>query len=112
MKQPEALRLAEITQFKVYPRHPDHDDHVAAELRRLHGEIESMRAERISNEKELRRLHEVNQELFEAIKRLVVTDDAHTTIHAPDGDDIARMIEYAKAFDNARAALAKAGDQA
>ena len=50
----------------------------------------------------------VNAELLEALKRLVATDDAHATIHAPDGDDVARMIEYAEAFDHARAAIAKA----
>jgi hypothetical protein len=34
--QPEALRLAEITEFDKYPRHPYHNQHTAAELRRLH----------------------------------------------------------------------------
>jgi DNA anti-recombination protein RmuC len=38
--QPEALRLAEITEFDKYPRHPDHNQHTAAELRRLHQECE------------------------------------------------------------------------
>lgn len=44
--------------------------------------------------------------LMSALKRIVATDDAHATIHAADGDDIARMIEYAAAFDNARYAIA------
>ena len=35
-EQPWAVRLADITEYKKYPRHPDHDTHVAAELRRLH----------------------------------------------------------------------------
>lgn len=28
-----------------------------------------------------------------ALKRLVATDEAHATLHAPDGDDVARMID-------------------
>lgn len=39
------------------------------------------------------------------IRRLVATDDAHETLHAEDGDDVARMIEYAEAFKAARALL-------
>ena len=42
----------------------------AAELRRQHGEIEAMRNERFANEKKLRRLHEVNAELVEALEKL------------------------------------------
>ena len=65
--EPEALRLANA--LDDLPR--DNSSlllySVAAELRRLHGEIESMRAERVSTEKELRRLHSVNQELVEAL---------------------------------------------
>ena len=47
-------------------------------------------------------------ELEAALRRIIASDDAHHTIHAADGDDVARMVEYAEAFDAARAALAKA----
>ena len=47
-------------------------------------------------------------DLLAALERLIASDEAHETMHAPDGDDVARMIEYAAAFDNARAAIAKA----
>ena len=43
--------------------------------------------------------------LRDALVRIIAVDDAHATIHAPDGDDVARMIEWAEAFDAARAAL-------
>ncbi len=43
-------------------------DQAANELRRQDGEINSMRSERIGTEKELRRLHEVNVELLEALE--------------------------------------------
>lgn len=41
--------------------------------------------------------------MLAALQRLVAVDDAHATLHATDGDDVARMIEYAEAFDQARA---------
>ena len=46
--------------------------------------------------------------LLEALRRIVASDDAYLTINATDGDDIARMVEYAAAFDTARAAIKKA----
>ena len=51
------------------------------------------------------RLMAVAPRLLEALERLIASDDAHATIHAPDGDDVARMLEYAAAFDSARAAI-------
>lgn len=51
-------------------------------------------------------------DLLAALQRLVASDDAHSTIHAPDGDDVARMFEYAEAFDAARAAIARATGEA
>jgi len=48
------------------------------------------------------------KEALAALERLIASDDAHSTIHAPDDDDVARMIEYSAAFDNARAVVAKA----
>ena len=94
MKQPKALRLAEFIEADMTI---DGDAEIAAELRRLHGEIESMRAERISNGKELRRLHSVNQELVDAL--IAISKD----------------LPYSSPVDAhiiARAALAKAGGQA
>lgn len=45
-------------------------------------------------------------ELIEAAKRVIASDDAHETLHAPDGDDIARMVEFSHANAALRAALA------
>jgi hypothetical protein len=47
--------------------------------------------------------------LAAALRRLIEATDAYSTVHAPDDDDVARMLEYAAALDNARAALAAAG---
>lgn len=47
-------------------------------------------------------------DLLAALRRLIAALDAHTTIHATDGDDVARMLEYAQAEGAARAAIAKA----
>lgn len=47
--------------------------------------------------------------LIEATARVIASDDAHESLHAPDGDDIARMVEYAHAFEGLRAALANVG---
>jgi hypothetical protein len=70
MKQPEALRLAEITEFDKYPRHPDHNQHTATELRRLH-EVEQgfdKLAERyVLKNKELVQLRELNTELLNVL---------------------------------------------
>lgn len=52
--------------------------------------------------REVERLEAGIARLEAALQRLIDTDDAYATIHAPDGDDVARMIEYADAFDNAR----------
>ena len=46
--------------------------------------------------------------LLAALKRLIAAHDAHDTMHAEDGDDVARMIEWAAAEDEARAAIAAA----
>lgn len=49
-----------------------------------------------------------HEQLVSALRNLIAASDAYSTVHAPDGDDAARMVEYAAAFDNARAALAAA----
>lgn len=44
----------------------------------------------------------------QAADRIRASDAAHETIHAPDGDDVARMMEFAASreeYDAARAAL-------
>lgn len=46
--------------------------------------------------------------LLYALQRLIAVDDARATLHAPDGDDISRMIEHAEAHKFAREVLAKA----
>lgn len=45
-------------------------------------------------------------DVLAALKRLIAVDDAHSTLHAPDGDDIARMVEHAEAHNYARSVLA------
>ena len=45
-------------------------------------------------------------DLEPALRRIIAPSDAYNTMHAADGDDIARMIEYGDAFRNARAVLA------
>ena len=54
------------------------------------------------------KLQAERDDLLAALQRIVATDDYHATLHAPDGDDVARMIEYAEAFRNARQAIANA----
>ena len=103
MKQPEALFLAAAI---------ERDNHGAAEtqierravneLRRQYGEIGTMRAERIGKEKELFRLHAVNQELVEALKNLL--EDTQHAEHDDCDDGPCPVRE-------ARAALARAKEQ-
>lgn len=47
-------------------------------------------------------------QMLDALKRLIASMDAHSTLHADDGDDVARMVEWADAEDDARAAIAAA----
>jgi hypothetical protein len=47
-------------------------------------------------------------DLLAALRRLMASLDAHSTLHAEDGDDVARMIEWAAAENEARAAIASA----
>jgi hypothetical protein len=71
------------------------------------------RVSRLADEEDANaRLIAAAPDLLAALRRIVASDDAHATLHAPDDDDIARMVEYAAAFDNARAAIAKATGEA
>lgn len=54
------------------------------------------------------RLISAAPELLGALQRVIASHDAHSTLHAPDGDDAARMVEWAEAESAARAAIAKA----
>lgn len=49
-----------------------------------------------------------HEQLVAALRNLIAASDAYSTVHAPDSDDAARMVRYAEAFNNARAALAAA----
>ena len=49
-----------------------------------------------------------HDDLIAALARLIAVDDAHSTLHAPDGDDVARMIEYVKAHKFAREVFSRA----
>lgn len=49
-----------------------------------------------------------HEQLVAALRGLLAATDAYSTVHAPDGDDAARMVEYAEALNKARAALAAA----
>jgi hypothetical protein len=52
---------------------------------------------------------QVAERLAAALSRLIAATDAYSTMHAPDEDDVARMLEYAAALDNARSVLAETG---
>jgi hypothetical protein len=67
--QPEALRLAEITEFDKYPRHPDHNQHTAAELRRLHEDCEDWKQGYALLFKENADRRRLNEELVEALRK-------------------------------------------
>ena len=66
-KQPEALRLAaQLEDTESARLHLL--SYAAAELRRQHGEIESMRAERLRTERRLSEVEKQRDELLEALK--------------------------------------------
>ena len=48
-------------------------------------------------------------DVLTALRRVVAADDAHASVHAADSDDVARMVEWAEAFDEARETLALHG---
>ena len=65
MTQPEALRLADL----IRSRHGnDINDEAAAELRRQHGEIKSMQAERLRSERRLSAVEAQRDALLRVLK--------------------------------------------
>jgi len=102
MSKPEALQLADALVADRW--HPRYREHAAAELRRLHAENERLttlladvgqvEAELAEKSDEVHRLHAVNAELLEALKRLLTDED------------------YPQAERVARAAIAKAEGEA
>ena len=79
-KQPEALRLAEAMSFTFLGNLGI--DKAAAELRRQHGEIKSMQAERMRTERRLLAVEAQRDALLEALRlaRSIIghPDDAHS----------------------------------
>jgi AMMECR1 domain-containing protein len=67
-QQPEALRLADILHTTPVSMV---DREAAIELRRLHSENKLLHERHSFNNKEFVRLHSVNAELLEALKKLV-----------------------------------------
>lgn len=100
--QPTALRLADaLTELDAQFSHPGICGEAAAELRRLHqNEREGWRyADEL--EQERKRLHEVNQELLEALQTIM-----------GDGDH-GQSMTWTERCQQARAAILKAtGEQA
>ena len=94
--KPEALRLADECDEGIV----DFAE-VADELRRLHGEIESMRAERLRTE---RRLSEVEKQRDELLKALedVIADLEHEEADGWMGGQV-----HSDEYKRARAAIAK-----
>ena len=77
--QPEALRLADVSRLS---RHHEWHLQVDAELRRQHGEIKSMQAERRHTERRLLAVEAQRDALLEALRlaRSIIghPDDAHS----------------------------------
>ena len=83
MTQPEALRLADELDQYLYsvPAHPLCTD-AAAELRRQHGEIKSMRTERLRSERRLSAVEAQRGELLYALERLLQSADVRDAADA------------------------------
>lgn len=75
--------------------HPDFDTVTLRDVAKLYAKYQRVRQSR--------------DQLTSSLRNLIAATDAYSTVHAPDGDDAARMVEYAEALNNARAALAVAG---
>ncbi len=86
----EALRLAEFYEALAEepPKSPDNSNirAVAAELRRLHEENESLRAQHASALLDTRIARAQRDGLLEALKRLTVLHDARAAIAKVEGD--------------------------
>jgi len=68
MEKPEALRLADWLEDQYDPTY--NQEQAAAELRRQHGEIKSMRAERLRSERRLLDVKAQRDALLEALQNL------------------------------------------
>ena len=83
-KQPEALRLADRCEalFQIADAYdPEAYAQAAAELRRQHGEIKSMRAERLRKEQRLLELLAQREELLEALKEAADYLDCNSWVY-------------------------------
>jgi hypothetical protein len=102
MTQPEALRLADALE-KYWGAESGHDRErqAAAELRRLHAEVEELRGalDEAMWHVKYKELKAVNEELLEALKAMLTNWEEDPAY----GSDAA---------DKARAAIAKAGGEA
>lgn len=47
-------------------------------------------------------------DMLAALKRMIASFDFHDELHAEDGDDVSKMIEFGEAENDCRAAIAKA----
>lgn len=68
MNRPEALEFADY--LKCGGNYPPFLEDIAVELERQHGEIESMRAERLQTERRLANVKAQRDQLFEALKMM------------------------------------------
>ena len=79
--QPEALRLAAIP---IFERSITWQSQAAIELRRQHGEIKSMRTERLRSERRLLDVKDQRDALLEALKYLDKEFRQHGRQHWPE----------------------------
>lgn len=84
MEKPEALRLAEFCYGNVLYQP------AAAELRRQHGEIKSMQAERLRSERRLLDVEAQRDALLEALKEVLAWGTDQNYVRAKAACDKAR----------------------
>lgn len=97
MDKPEALRLAEFCDGNVLYQP------AAAELRRQHGEIESLRAERLRSEHRLSEVEAQLNALLEALRALVRNEGLDAYSYLDKG--IGTATAAGQRWLNARAAI-------
>ena len=89
MTQPEALRLADNIEAGYYGHCPQ----AAVELRRQHGEIKSMRTERLRSERRLSAVEAQRDALLEVLKYLDKAFRQHGRQHWPEAVRVAAAIK-------------------